>query len=300
MKAGKTVLIALMCAILVAIFTPVASADIGPKPSVRVSFTDLPDALCYGTLISSSPSTGPNSVWDGDEEHIDDNGLDPSIWRAFVEHEDPDGFHFLQIAWCVSETGEIAWTYYPPSEFKILLYFPESGEFASSGVLERYAFDTYYNVDMTGFSIGDVSYDGEKSNNDRIDAHRSYEYLNELGDLLVRLLITLVIEIGIAALFELRRGALAVVAVTNILTQLALNIALSILTVGMRDIELILSYIGIEALIIAVEAGIYAVTIGGFRRSLIPKKQLVIYAAVANSVSFLFGLILAEIVPQFF
>ena len=86
MKAGKTVLIALMCAILVAIFTPVASADIGPKPSVRVSFTDLPDALCYGTLISSSPSTGPNSVWDGDEEHIDDNGLDPSIWRAFVEH----------------------------------------------------------------------------------------------------------------------------------------------------------------------------------------------------------------------
>lgn len=42
-----------------------AYADLGPKPSVVINFENMSDELCYGTLLSQQPSTGPSSVWDG-------------------------------------------------------------------------------------------------------------------------------------------------------------------------------------------------------------------------------------------
>ena len=86
-------------------------ADVGPKPSIHIAFDGLGEELCYGTLLSQNDSTGPSSAWDGTEEH--------------------------------------AWTYYSPKSFKILLYFPEQGVFVTSGIYERYAFDSYYTVDMS-------------------------------------------------------------------------------------------------------------------------------------------------------
>ncbi len=58
--------IAVMLFVLLPLFCSItASADTGPKPSVKVSFEGLSDELCYGTLLSASKSTGPASVWDG-------------------------------------------------------------------------------------------------------------------------------------------------------------------------------------------------------------------------------------------
>ena len=152
-----------------------AKADMGPKPSVRIQFKNMGDDLCYGTLLSKEKCTGPAQVWDGtvrNEQLYYD--LDRSIWKSFVDYKDPDGYYFLQRGWTVSETGEIAWTYYPPQDFKILLYYPETGIFVSSGSYERYAFDTYYTVDMEGVQIGSVEYNENLSTNERINAYRSY------------------------------------------------------------------------------------------------------------------------------
>ena len=131
-----------------------ASADTGSEASVRINFENMGDELCYGTLLSKNPSTGPNSAWDGDEDHIYNELIDLDIWRAFVEYEDADGYYFLQIGWKVNEKKELAWTYYPPDNFKILLYYPETNKYVVSGICERYAFDTYYTVDMAGVDIG--------------------------------------------------------------------------------------------------------------------------------------------------
>ena len=115
------------------LLTPVeASADMGPKPSVWILFENMGDEWCYGTLLSEKESTGPAYIWDGEEEnarHKENYSwaeFDYETWRAFVEYEDPDGYYFLQEGWTVSETKEIAWTYYPPNRFKILLYYPAS------------------------------------------------------------------------------------------------------------------------------------------------------------------------------
>ena len=101
---------ALLCAVLVMMVFPItASADTGPKPSVRITFENLGDKECWGTLLSSKQSTGPSSAWNGKEEDAQHNenpngyysyqkfGYD--VWKAFVDYAENDDFYFLQEAW---------------------------------------------------------------------------------------------------------------------------------------------------------------------------------------------------------
>ena len=101
-KALTWVLLALL---LTALLPVTAYADMGPKPSVQVTFENMDDRLCYGTLLSERESTGPAYVWDGNEEHISLWGdQDRNVWQAFVDYQDPDGFYFLQWFWRCDET----------------------------------------------------------------------------------------------------------------------------------------------------------------------------------------------------
>ena len=115
----------LMSIILVMSFPFTASADIGPKPSVRIQFTGIEGETYYGTLLSERKSTGPATAWDGYEEYRDWKPENEKlIWEKFIAYEDADGYYFLQEWWDCSETNQLNWTYYPPNPFKILLYFP--------------------------------------------------------------------------------------------------------------------------------------------------------------------------------
>lgn len=214
---GSRVLSALLCMVLLILLFPVtASADMGPKASVHISFENMGEAVCYGTLLSSAESTGPYSAWNGNEKESNNYGSNEDIWRAFVEYKDEDGFYFLGISWEVSESHSIDWTYYPPSTFKILLYYPETDTFAVSGVYERYAFDAYYTVDMNNA--------GED-----ITAQKSYEYRDELLSLVARILLTIAIEMGVALLFGFRgRRELLLLVGVNGATQIILNVLLNI------------------------------------------------------------------------
>ena len=116
------VFIMLLCMIMaISAFPMTANADMGPKASVRIQFEHMGDELCYGTLLSKEKSTGPASAWDGRTESAQKEYMDPGIWEIFVNYKDPDGYYFLQRSWKVSESKELAWTYYPPGNFKILL-----------------------------------------------------------------------------------------------------------------------------------------------------------------------------------
>lgn len=307
----KRKLIFLLCVLCLIAALPISvSADMGPKPSVRVRFRNMGEELCYGTLLSSTPSTGPASVWDGNENTAYYKGstanpscpLEYDIWKAFVDYRDADGYYFLQVAVSkVSETGEIAWTYYPPQRFKILLYYPESGRFAVSGVCERYAFDTYYTVDMSGIGIGSVEYDRENSTDARIDAYRSYEWRQELLSLLARILITIAIEMGVAFLFGFfgKKPVLLLLGV-NTATQIGLNVLLNVINYRSGQMAFVLWYILLELLVFAAEAAIYAVWLRKFDDT--PRKRgfYVVYALVANAASFAAGLLISHLIPGIF
>lgn len=276
-------------------------ADVGPKASVRVRFEHMGDELCYGTLLSRQASTGPQSAWDGKDEHIRTNDLDLDIWKAFAEYEDADGYYFLQIGWNVSETGEIAWTYYPPDSFKILLYYPGTDRYLVSDICERYAFDTYYTVDMEGIGMGSAEYGAEGSGNERIKAYRSYDYPGEMLSFIVRVTLTVIIEMAVALIFGFRKKKqLHLLIAVNTVTQIALNILLNVINYHSGPWAFVLYYVLLEMLIIVMEAAAYCLFMNRWTDR--PKKKwfYIVYAFAANSVSFSVGILAAQALPGIF
>ncbi len=209
-------LVLLLAAVL---FVPVtASADMGPKRSVTVHFKNMGSELCRATLLSRSDHSGPAQAWDGRPESVQSGDPSDAVWRAFADYRDPDGYYFLQMVWTVSESGSLRWGYWPPSDFKILLYFPEADVFLSSGPLSQYAFDTQYTVDLEGrgSAHGPIT-----------QVTKSYEYGRELLGLLLRILITVGLEVAVALLFRLNeKKQLLCILLVNIGTQLFLNLLL--------------------------------------------------------------------------
>ena len=223
------VFIMLLCMIMaVSAFPMTANADMGPKASVRIQFEHMGDELCYGTLLSKEKSTGPASAWDGRTESAQKEYMDSWYLGDLCELQGSGWILFFwQRSWKVSESKELAWTYYPPDDFKILLYYPETETFVSSGIYARYAFDTYYTVDMDGVDIGSVEYNDDLSTNERIKAYRSYNYRQEMLALGARIVLTILIEMLVALLFGFRqKKQLLILAVVNIITQIILNVLL--------------------------------------------------------------------------
>lgn len=296
------------------LFPLTASADTGPKPSVKVSFKGLGDELCYATLLSKTESTGPASVWDGRDESARHNEnesysyseLDYKIWKAFVDYEDSDGFYFLQLGWKINETKSLDWVYYPPEVFKILLYFPESNTFAVSRIYERYAFDSYFTVDMSDSRIAAVDrpeYAEETNsyNEIGITAEKSYNFKQEIISLAVRIALTVILETALALIFGYRnKKQLLLIFVVNAVTQLTLNISLN--SVGLKSgyTEYIITYALLELAIFIAEAIIYSAFLDKLSGK--PKKRAlcVLYALCANACSLAVGLTLAKLIPVLF
>lgn len=284
----------LICFLMVFMLFPVtARADMGPKPSVHITFENMGDEVCYGTLLSRTESTGPASAWDGNPEHIYTGQFDREIWQAFVDYEDADGYYFLQRSWLCSESKQLDWTYYPPSSFKILLYYPELDTFAVSGICERYAFDSYFTVDMDGVGIGAVGA--------VITAEESYNYMWEMVSLVCRVVITILLELGVALLFGLRQKKLiAVILYINIVTQIGLNVLLNIINYSRGSASFVAFYVLLEIVVLAVEVAAYLALFPRRSAVCISKKKIVLYAAVANLVSFIGGMGIARLIPGIF
>ena len=269
------------------------NADMGPKPSVRIVIEGLGDEVCYGTLLSQTDHTVGASVWDGREETARPSGnyeycdVPEEIWRAFVEYKDTDGFYYLQRAWNCGETGTLDWTYIPPNIFKVLLYFPESEIFAVSEICETYAFHSYFTVDANAFTEGNLT------------VTKSYDHTGETVSFVARFCVTLALEIAIAFGFGFRtKHELSVLILMNFITQLFLNVALSV--VGIREGGFVLAfvYILLEILIAAIECLWCYLAL--CRRKNVEFTSVLSYSVIANFSSFIAGLLIALIVPNLF
>ncbi len=335
----KTLAFIIIVSLFISALSVTASADTGPKPSVVVKFQHLDDGECWGTLLSYKESTGPATVWDGKEEnarhneneHYSYSSLDYKTWKAFAEYEDPDGFYFLQEGWKVSETGQINWTYYPPQKFKILLYFPESGKFVSSGVCERYAFDSYFSVDLSLTDLSsvsnsadttettssettdtpdtappesesaDVTLNVQPTESEQLTVKKDYDFTLEIISLVSRILLTLAIEILIALMFGyVTRKQLVFIVCVNAVTQVLLNVLLNVINYQSGELAFVLSYILFEIIVFAVEAVLYFRFMQKFSRKRINRGITVLYALVANTVSFAGGLMISHLIPGIF
>lgn len=291
---------ALLFLLILLITMPLTTtADTGPKPSVVISFEGLENEKYYVTLLSESVTTGPHTAYD---EQADNSGYygdekDNIIWQKFVSYKDEDGFYFLQFFEDCTETSKFTWGYYPPTKFKILIYFPEHDSFAvSDEVYERYAFDSYYKVNMTGLEIQNV--DVAKG----IQALKNYPYSWELTSLISRIILTIIIEVVIALLFGFReKKQLLIIVIINIITQSILNILLNIINYNQGPSMFVFHYIWMEVLVVVIEAFAYYILFNKHsKKAPIGKFAISLYTFVANVVSFVGGLFIANLVPGLF
>jgi len=287
MKKRITMLI--ICILMVTMLMPMSvSADIGPKPSVHINFMDIGDELCYGTLLSKVKSTGPSYVWDGNPDYMRLGNLDIETWQVFVDYEDEDGFYFLQESWICSDSESLDWTYYPPAEFKVLLYYPETDTFVTSEIYERYAFDSYFIATMNEAGTG-------------LNLVKSYDHSLEILGLVCRIIITIIAELGVALLFGFaRKNLITVILKVNVVTQIILNVVLYIINYNQGGFAFIFYYFILEFLVFVAEYLAYRTIFAKKEGIRISKKKILAYAFTANAGSLIVGIWISSLIPQIF
>jgi len=304
----KSRFMTLVCAILLltAMAVPV-HADTGPKPSVVIKVEGLAGRECWVTLLSDRWSTGPHSSpYRADEDGVlrDREGgvpdlashedMDP-VWQAFLRYAvktfNQEGLYFLDYLGQTND-GYFRWGYYPPTRFKIALYFPQSDTLAvTDAFYERYAFDSGYTVDVSEVSL-DVG--GVVTG---LTAQESYRLAIEPLGLLFRMVLTLGVELLIARrLFDLReKRQAALILGANLVTQLLLNLGLNVYAYYSGPVSVLL-YAIMEGAVVAAETLVY-------QWKLLEKRKLSTvfsYALVANLASFAVGWGLSHILPGLF
>lgn len=285
----------LLCILAIILLPFPALADSGPKPSVQVEFRGMEENICYYvTLLSKTPSTGPASVYDGQNaygyEHY--NEEECIVWEKMVHYRDADGYYFLQIFTRCRGNDVFRWGYYPPSEFKILLYFPTQDIFVVSEQYERYAFDSYYTADLSG---------PELQSQQPFSAVKSYNYAWEVFSLSARIILTILIELALAWLFRFcGKKMFGFIAVVNIITQTLLNVLLNVINYYEGWVMFIVNYIWLELLVLALETAAYLLWMRKFTDQTVCSGKIVGYAIGANVLSFAVGMFLARIIPGIF
>ncbi|MBR2027999.1 MAG: hypothetical protein IKA10_03265 [Oscillospiraceae bacterium] len=281
-----------MCFIIIFSLPFAVSADAGPKPSVNITFKGVESGTeYYGTLLSERESTGPSSAWDGIAGHERHYDYSKELWQIFADYKDADGYYFLQEVWDCTRTNQLNWTYYPPSPFKILLYFPETNTYYVSDIYERYAFDSYYTVDLTDNFRTDKL----------IVAEKSYDFTWETISLASRIVATILIEIAIAFIFGYReKRTLTFIAAVNVITQVALNLMLNLINYIMGGMAYFIFLMLLEIVVFGIEALVYLLLIGRFSKKTAGKGRAAAYAFAANLASFAIGLWLAIKIPGIF
>ena len=284
-----------MVLILMAALGIYAFADFGPKPSVVVEFENAGDQEYYVTLVAKEDKLGSpySRVTAEDQPETDDI----AIWNRLVAYEDPDGMVFAGNVQKLTGDGAYVWGYYPPSEFRVLVYFPDTDSFVeSSEILEQYAFDSYYQMDFN---------DLPENWNDAVAAipvTRKYNLLWQITAFLLRLAVTVAVECLLAVLFGFKgkRQMLLVLAV-NCATQLAMNLLILDESVGLF-VFYVLQYALIEVGVILAEGGlVYCLALPKLatpeqNRNIHP----IAFAFFGNVASFSLGFLLSNWFPMLF
>ena len=273
----------LLALLLTVCALPAAALDMGPKPSVVIDFPTFDSSRTYYvTLLSQEKQYGP---WSTSYVTQSDVAEDRAAFQAFQSYTDPDGFYFIGYFDNCTESNQFRWGYYPPKEFKVLVYFPDTGEFiASPGSFTRYAFDSYFTAMVSANTIL---------------LKKDYQMTWEIISFLCRCVITIAIEIGIGWLFMFRsKELMRLIVITNTVTQILLNVLLNITNYQSGPLVFQFRYAWLELCVFAIEAVLYTVYLR--RRPQETKLHPVSYAFCSNLVSFIAGMLVAKIVPGIF
>lgn len=293
MKKSCRIRFAFLFLLICVLFALPVFADVGDKPSIYIAFENMPDVPFYGALIvdtlpqdGSYPDESTPAEWCGN--------IPDAVYDAICAYDDADGFFYwhspYENLFLCSESGRLVLNYPSPDRFKLLLYFPETETYAVSDVLEKYAHDASYVLDFGGtVPSDDVLLDV------RTDDHLP----SGIGGLFVRMVLTVLLELGIAWLFRYRTKPLVTSIITvNVVTQLLLNMPLVFISFKLGGLAAFIAYFLLEIPVLIIEAIAYAIILPDRRGGTWWKA--VLYAIAANLVSFIVGFRLSVYFPLIF
>ena len=269
----KKILCFFITLLLVFFITPFVHADTGPKPHAEYTFKNLEESNYIVAVIYKKEIYGPHINYkDGNDKGNYD------LLKLLDEKVDiPDGYYLLDIASLYENTTGFTYKtgyWYPTNEYKILLYDALNEKAYFSQEINNYAFNSYYHYDFLNFNGDEFVL---------VSEGKKFVTLNIISFVL-RLLITIGIELLIAIPFKFDKKSIKIIILTNFITQVFLNV---ILTVGYinsgENIYVWFFYLLQEFIVLLIEMAIYLVTckLKSNNRILIP-----IYAVLANIASF--------------
>jgi len=264
----------------------IAYGDVGPKPSLEINVIGI-DTDEYWLDLLIKDVSGNSWLEISDEERLEVAKLEA--------YEDKDGFKPALLL----GTGAPMWGglrgekledgsfrhYFGyigvPDEFKIAIL-KKDGTLIVSDVVQRTQFQSYMDYDLSNIEV---------STSDQVGVGIVREQIPwgfSVFGFVVRLLLTLVLEIGIALLFGFTfKNSLKVLLITNLVTQVILNVLTfgAYTAGGFFFVAIVFSMA--EVLIIIAELVVYM-------KLLTEKKKWIraVYAIVANIVTFLAGFML--------
>ncbi|MDO5028900.1 MAG: hypothetical protein Q4E36_06500 [Bacillota bacterium] len=277
-KLRMTLLICLL--LLLGLNPSKAYADVGPKPSVTIDIKNLrPGHPVYVTLLAKEESTGPYSL--GHE--LPDHKIDlKEGFEKFKSLEDKDGYNFLGYLEKLDGPGSFSWSYRPPEDFKIAIYNPELNSVLISQPMSRYAFNSNYEMTYSPMGLEDQVFYFDYE----LQVTKVIDYLGQVRAFALRLLLTILIEYGLAILiFRPTAYQSKLIIKTNIFTQVLLNLGISLLLYFYGFLAFFLVFIPMEILVFVVEAGIYKKKLNQDLPGEKKAAPAVLYALVANLAS---------------
>ncbi|MEN6418260.1 MAG: hypothetical protein ABFC73_05000, partial [Clostridiaceae bacterium] len=214
---------------------------------------------------------------------------DETVLRQFAAYQNPEELVAQSAVQDCSETHLFKLDYFPSNDFKILLYFPSTGHFVVS--------DRFY----TGLLISssrqlDAARIGlNAQSNGAMNFHLGIQihYGPVLLNFFTRLGLTILVEVVIALMFKFtEKRILRFILIVNIITQVLLMAVLSFVRFGGgRSYEFLMTMI-LETAVFIIEGILYGKYVNRFSTKPIRRSKPWVYSCVANTASFLFGLVL--------
>lgn len=267
MKMMKKILFILICLLLA---TNSISADMGPKPSTNIEVNLDAEKTYYVTVLAFEEENGPNVALNS-ETAVDNIDL------KFIEYANNDNTYYWGVKEEIKGSGEYHFTYYPPEEFKILIYCVDDDSFYVSETLDRYNFDSNYYVMLENGNLN-ITTDG-------------FDYM-EIIKIAFRIVLTIVVELLMALGFKLiNKNTYLDIIIVNVVTQILLNIILYFTyhIGGYAGISLMIIYLMMEIAVIVFETIYYIVR---FKKLGYSKGRCFTFSFFANLISYLTGEIL--------
>ncbi|MEJ8752667.1 hypothetical protein WKS98_08575 [Lagierella sp. ICN-221743] len=279
MKKRKSLTILMLLMLLV--FMPSTSmADMGPKPSVNIKVNNLKENQeVYITLLSKEESTGPFSKdkeLQSHEDYLEDG------FNKFKSIEDKDGYYFLGNLDLLKGNDTYSWSYYPPENFKIALYFPEQNLVLISKPYSRYAFNSNFKLNYKDMDLKDEVYYFDNE----ISITKVRDINKEIKSFLLRLVLTIIIEYLVALMmFTPTKYQTKLIIKTNIFTQVLLNLAISLILYFYGFLAFAIIFIPCEIFVFIIEGVIYKKRLNQNLPENKKPAMPMLYAFIANLIS---------------